>query len=183
MPGLLMLLSAAQEGHSAGPSSPFDVNLALIVWTWVVFVAFFLLLKKYAWPSIVKAIEERERTIQRQLESAEQANAEASARLEEQRKLLADARAEAHQLVGEAKQLAEQERAAALERTKAEQDAMLERARRDIAAERDRAVAALRKEAVDLSLAAAAKLIGERLDSDADRKIVEGYLVSLEQGR
>jgi F0F1-type ATP synthase membrane subunit b/b' len=36
---------------------------------------------------------------------------------------------------------------------------------------------------VDLSLAAAAKLIGQRLDSAQDRALVEGYLASLEKSR
>ena len=40
--------------------------------------------------------------------------------------------------------------------------------------------AALRREAVDLSLAAASKLIQERLDDDASRKLVTNYLGSLE---
>jgi F0F1-type ATP synthase membrane subunit b/b' len=44
-------------------------------------------------------------------------------------------------------------------------------------------VADLRREAVDLSLGAASKLIGERLSSDTDRKIVAEYLASLDAGR
>ena len=54
-------------------------------------------------------------------------------------------------------------------------------ARRDIAAERDKAVADLRREAVELALGAAAKVVGQRLDADADRKIVLDYLASLEK--
>ena len=46
--------------------------------------------------------------------------------------------------------------------------------------EKERAVTALRREAVDLSLAAASKLIEERLDDEANRKLVTGYLGSLE---
>ena len=66
----------------------------------------------------------------------------------------------------EARQLAEKERAVAMEKTKQEQEELLARARREIAAERDRAIADLRREAVDLSLAAASKLVGKRLDGD-----------------
>jgi F-type H+-transporting ATPase subunit b len=69
----------------------------------------------------------------------------------------------------------------AVERTHQEQEALLDRAKRDIAAEKDRAVAALRREAVDLSLAAATRLIGERMDSEADRKLVTAYLSTLEK--
>jgi F0F1-type ATP synthase membrane subunit b/b' len=39
---------------------------------------------------------------------------------------------------------------------------------------------ALRREAVELSLAAATKLIGERMDSDTDRRLVTEYLDSVE---
>ena len=60
-----------------------------------------------------------------------------------------------------------------MEKTRHEQEELLDRARREIAAERDKAITELRREAVDLSLAAAAKLIGQRLDGDADREIVE----------
>ena len=55
-----------------------------------------------------------------------------------------------------------------MEKTRQEQEELLERARRDILAERERAVTELRREAVDLSLAAASKLIGERLNSETD---------------
>ena len=48
------------------------------------------------------------------------------------------------------------------------------------AIEKERAIQELRREAVDLSLAAASRLIGQRLTSDTDRKLVEGYLESLE---
>jgi F-type H+-transporting ATPase subunit b len=61
-----------------------------------------------------------------------------------------------------------------------EQQQLLERARREIGSERDRAIAELRAEAVELSLAAASKLIGERLDSDTDRKLVQQYLAGLD---
>jgi len=60
---------------------------------------------------------------------------------------------------------------------------MLARARREITAERDRAVADLRREAVDLSLAAASKLVGERLGSESDRKVVLDYLATLDDHR
>ena len=67
-----------------------------------------------------------------------------------------------------------------LEKAKQEQAALMDRARRDIAAERDKAIADLRREAVELALGAAAKVIGQRLDSDADRKIVVDYLSKVE---
>jgi F-type H+-transporting ATPase subunit b len=156
------------------------VNFGLFFWTWLVFFALLYLLKRFAWPPLVKATVDREQRIQAQLEEAERRNKEAQALLEEHGRLLADTRSKAHLIVAESKDLAEKERAVAMAKTRQEQEELLERARRDIAAERDRAVADLRREAVDLSLAAASKLLGERLNSDNDRRIVQEYLTSLE---
>jgi F-type H+-transporting ATPase subunit b len=175
----LLTLLALSEG-TGKDMGPFKVEGGLALWTWIVFIALFFLLKKYAWPAILKSAEEREQTIQRQLAEAERLNAEAKALLLQQEKAMAEARATAQSLLADVKSQAERERTAAVEKTKAEQEDMLARARREIGAERERAIADLRREAVDLSLAAASRLVGERLDGEADRKLVTGYLASLE---
>ncbi|HXG45272.1 MAG TPA: F0F1 ATP synthase subunit B [Gemmatimonadales bacterium] len=178
---LALLVQGAEAGHAAGPSSPFEVNFGLFFWTWVVFIALVLVLKRFAFPALLKATEERERTIARQLQEAEAANAEAQRLLAENRRLLSEARAQAQAMVAEARAAAERERAAAVEKSRQEAERLLERARQEIAAEREKALVELRREAVDLSLAAATKLVGQRLDSEADRSLVMSYLSALEQ--
>jgi F-type H+-transporting ATPase subunit b len=173
----VLLTLAAAQGEAVG--GPFTLEPGLIIWTWVVFVGLFLLLKRFAWPAILRTTEERELRIRKQLEEAERLNGEAKTALEEHRKLLAGARAESHQLLQESKSAAAKEREALLARTREEQELLLDRAKKEIAAERERAVAELRRDAVDLSLAAASKLIGARLDAAGDRKLVEQYLASL----
>lgn len=180
LPVIGALLQEGEAAGHAGPASPFEVNFGLFFWTWVVFIALFLVLKRFAWPAILKATEERERQIAKQLAEAEQANAAAKATAEEQRKLLAEARSQAQSMLAEAKVTIEKERVVALDKTRQEQEGLLDRARRDIGEERDRALQELRREAVDLSLAAAVKLVGERLNSEADRKLVMNYLNTLE---
>lgn len=171
-----------QEGHSEGGASggPFTLEPGLIIWTWIVFIVLFFMLKKFAWPHIVRLTEERERTIQKQLAEAARLNEEAKASLDEHNKLLAEAKDRAHELVIEAKTIGEKERERLLAKAREEQEEILKRAKREIEGERDRAIAELRREAVDLSLAAAAKLIQQKLDDAGDRKIVEDYLATLE---
>ena len=53
------------------------------------------------------------------------------------------------------------------------------RAGRDIALERDKAIIELRREAVDLAIAGATKVMEQNLDSDKNRKVVESFLSSL----
>jgi F-type H+-transporting ATPase subunit b len=180
---MYLALLASSEGAAGAPVSPFEVNPGLIIWTWLVFGVLFVLLKKYAWPAILTMTEQREQTIRRHLEEAEQAHAKAQALLAEQQKLLGESRTQAQAIMAEAKSAAEKERAAAVLKTREEQDQLLARARREIAAEGEKARQELRREAVDLSLAAASKLIGERLSAEADKKIVIDYIASLESSR
>jgi F-type H+-transporting ATPase subunit b len=159
--------------------APFQPTIGLVIWTWVVFIMLFLLLKKYVFPPLVQMTEEREAMIKKNLDDAERLRAESAAALEEQRQLLASARGEASAILNEARQAAERERVTLTEKTRHEQEAMLERARREITAERERALAEIRHEAVDLAISAAGKVVGQRFDTAADRKIVEDYIQSI----
>jgi F-type H+-transporting ATPase subunit b len=172
------VVALIQQEHAS--RGPLDVEPGLMIWTVVVFVALLLILRKFAWPALLGAVEARERALEEQLAEAERNRAEAARLLAQHEKLIAEGRASAQALLAEARAAAEKERALAMEKTRQEQEELLERARRDIAAERDRAVADLRREAVDLSLAAASKLMGERLNSENDRRIVQEYLSNLE---
>lgn len=175
---LALLVSEGASGASL-IAEIFSPKLGLVVWTWIIFIALFFALKKLAWPSILQLTEERERSITNALAEAEKLNAEAKANAAEQAKLLAEARTQAAGFVATARAQAEKETAAAIERAKAEQEELVARARREIVAERERAVQELRAEAVELSLAAASKLVGQRLDSEADKQIVTSYLATL----
>jgi len=177
---MFSVLLASSEGAAGAPMSPFEVNFGLFFWTWVVFIALYFLLKKYAWPAILTVTEQREETIRRHLAEAEQAHEKAAALLAEQQKLLGESRTQAQTILAEAKSAADKERASAVQKTRDEQEQLLARARREIAAEGEKARQELRREAVDLSLAAASKLIGERLGAEADKKIVMDFLSTLE---
>jgi len=175
---LLALLAVQQESHGGG--GPLSPDPGLMIWTVFIFLLLLFVLKRFAWPALLGAVEAREKALEAQLAEAERNRAESAALLAEHKKLMAEARSQAHTLLAEARTLAEKERALALEKTKQEQQELLARARREIEAERDRAVAELRHEAVDISIAAASKLIGARLDSETDRKLVAEYLATLD---
>jgi F-type H+-transporting ATPase subunit b len=172
MPVMLVVLQ--EEGFT-----PFSINTGLIVWTLLVFGILLAVLWRLGWPWILKSVEERERRMQQQLDEAERARAESARLLEEQKRLLAAARTEAQELMAKAKTVAEHERATLLATAREEYEQLLARARKDIASEKEKAILELRREAVDLSIAAASKLIDARLDTEANRKLVTEYLETL----
>ena len=181
---LLSLLASSRGGRPAGaPVSPFEVNFGLFFWTWVVFLALLFLLKKFAWPGDPQGDRGRgsrpsPASWPRRSRPTAEAKAAAGGEPEAARRGRGP---RPRRSWPRPRPRSEKERTAAIEKTRHEQDELLARARREIAAERDKALGDLRREAVDLSLAAASKLIGQRLDSEADRKLVEGYLATLEK--
>jgi F-type H+-transporting ATPase subunit b len=172
----MLLFALLQEEHVA---SPFDINGGVIIWTVVIFVILLAGLWRLGYPALLRMVEERERRIQKQLEDAERANAEAQRLLEEHKKQIAAARNEAQEILAKAKSVSEKERATLLAKAREEYDALLNRARKDIDAEKEKAIQALRREAVDLSIAAASRVIEANLDTEANRKLVTEFLESL----
>lgn len=176
---LLMLQHGETAQEGARQATPFDINTALVWWTFVIFLILLGILWRWGWPNVLKMVEERERRIQKQLEDAEKANAEAQRLLEEHKKQIAAARNEAQDILAKAKSVSQKERETLLVKAREEYDALLTRARKDIDAEKEKAIQALRREAVDLSIAAASRVIEANLDTDANRKLVGDFLESL----
>lgn len=172
---LALFLQAAEEA----PKGPFALTPGVSFWTLVIFAILLVVLAKTAWPAILKAVEEREKKIQAQLDQAEKANQEAQRVLADYQQKLAAAQGEAQELLAAGRQAAEKVRDEIMARARAEHEDLIARARREIVAEREKAVAELRGEAVELSLAAASKVLERNLDSEADRRLVREYLDSL----
>jgi F-type H+-transporting ATPase subunit b len=160
----------------------FDLNLGLSVWTTLVFLILLGILWKFAWGPILEMVQAREDGIQGTLDQAANEREEAAKLLAEHRQQMADARRQAQQVIAEGKEAGERVRRDIEEKARAEGDAMIERARESIEREKDAALGELRKESVDLALAAAGKLVQESLDEKKDRELVMGFIDELSSG-
>ena len=170
------LLAAAAEGGGGGLMS---LKVNLMFWTLVIFGVLYFLVSKFAFPAILGQVEAREKALHDALEGAKKDREEAAKLLAEHKAAITGARDEAQKLIAEARSVAEKSRADLIEKTRQEQQEMLERARRDIAVERDKAITELRREAVDLAIAGASKVVEQNLDSAQNRKLVESFLASI----
>ena len=160
----------------------FDINLGLSVWTTFVFIALLGILWKFAWGPILEMVQAREDGIQSTLDQAANERVEAAKLLAEHREQMADARRQAQQMIAEGKEAGERVRQDIEEKARGEGDAMIERAIESIEREKDAALEGLRKESVDLALAAAAKLVQASLDEKKDRELVMGFIEELGSG-
>ena len=173
------LAQDAEHAEGGAGSALFDINVGLSLWTVVVFLALLWVLRRFAWGPILGAVEAREERIQGALDESARQREEAAALLEEHKRQLADARRQAQEIVAEGKAAGQKVRREIEEKAREEGQALLERARMDIQREKEEALAELRRESVELALAAAARLMREKLDGERDRELVVGYLDEL----
>lgn len=183
---LILMIAAPSllfaQHESEGGGGLYDINTGLSVWTLIVFVILLLILRKYAWGPIVDAVDSREKGIQAAIDGAAELNAEAAKLLEEHREQMADARRQASEILAEAKVASERVRKELEEKARTEAQGIVERALAEIERERDGALETLRRESVDLALAAASQLMQESFDQETDRQLVERYLNELVDG-
>ena len=174
-------VAAAQEAAApaAGGGGLMSIQLNLMFWTLGIFVIIYIVLRKFAFGPITAAVEAREKALEEAISAAKADRDAAAELLAQHQAAIESARDEAQKIIAEGRQVSEKMRADLLEQTRKEQQDMLERARRDIEGEKDKAIAQLRREAVDLALAGASKVVEANLDSAKNRQLVESYLTSL----
>lgn len=175
------LAAAAAEGGAGG--GLLSVNPGLMVWTFVIFFALLWVLSKIAYRPLLQAVQKREKALEDAIEGAKRDREEAQKAMEEQQRLIDEARAEAQKYIAEGRSAGEKLRTEMLEEARSQQQELLARARRDIESEKERAIAELRREAVDLALAAAGKVIEKDLDDASNRRLVESFLATIEPAK
>ena len=169
----------AQEAGGEPGGGLMAVRINLMFWTLLIFVILYFFLQRLAFPKILGMVEQREKALQDAIDAAKRDRDEAQRLLEEHRRQIESARGEAQKLIADGRAVAEKMRNDMIEQTHQEQQTMLERARSEINAEKERAVAQLRREAVNLAIAGASKVIEQNLDNAKNRQLVEGFLSSI----
>lgn len=151
----------------------------MLIWTLLTFTVLLWVLKKIAWKPLLQALESREGTIREDLQKAETARIEAEQRLAEHRKLLERSEIEARKIIDEAKSTAESMKQGIVESANEQARQMTAQARAEIQREKDTALSQLREEVADLAVRAAGKILGQELDTDKHRKLVDDFISNL----
>lgn len=159
-----------------------DINATLLV-QMLNFFILVALLRAFAYKPLAKALEARSEKIASSLQKADEDQAKAAALVKEYEGQLSAARVKAQEIVDMASKRAEEDRLMSVEATKKEIEQMKKAAEAQIAFEKEQAARAMKGEMVTLSLAAASKLLGKTIDSEADRSLVEEFIGSLDKDK
>jgi F-type H+-transporting ATPase subunit b len=140
------------------------------------FLILLWVMRKYAWGPILASLEARRQKIAGDFEAARQARADADATKLQFENELKGIEARARQRLQEA--VAEGQKIAGEIRTQAQSDAVarMARAEDDIAREREKAKEMLKEQVISLSMKTAEKILRQRLDDPAQRKLVGEFI-------
>ncbi len=166
---------------SEGPVNLLEPNAGLMVWTLVVFIGLLFILKTFAFKPLFAAVEAREKALEDTISAAKRDREESARLLAEHKAQIDGARGEAQGIIAEGRAVAEKMRSDLIDQTRIQQQDMLQQARRDIEGEKNKAIEQLRREAIDLAIVGAGKVLERNIDSASNRQIVEQFLVSLDK--
>src|SRR3979490_2883819 len=158
--------------YLAAAAGVIEINGTVIV-ELITFLVMLAILGRYVYPEIVKLAEARQRAVAEQLKEAEQARASAEERLKEAEERLNDARKTAQSVIEAANKSAEQLRQEMRQKAEEESKRTVEAARKEIEAERDQAGRSGRNAGASLVVAATEKVIGQTLDDDKHRELID----------
>lgn len=145
-------------------------GFGLLIWTMVAFLIVFFLLKKFAWPAIIKGLADRQKSIADSLETAERVKAEMAQMKNENEALLAKAREERAALLKEARETKDRIINEAKEQAKAEQDKIRIDAQQAIEAQKMAALTDIKNQVGNLVIEVSEKILKRELSNKAEQE-------------
>jgi F-type H+-transporting ATPase subunit b len=145
----------------------------LYIWTILTFAILLVVLGKFAWRPLLTALDQRQNSIRQALDDARQAKQELERLHAESARIIAAARAEADAILARTRDDANRFREELKQKAQVEAANVVKNAERQIELETARALQQIRTEAVDLSVAIAAKILQRNVSREDNQRLIE----------
>jgi len=154
-------------------------DIGLVFWNTVAFIGLLVVLGKFAWKPMLKAIADREKGIEDSLAKADKMKADLSAMQSENEALLAKAREERATLIKEAKEVSEKMITEAKDKAKSEYERIVADAQVAINQQKNAALTEVKNQVGSLVVEVAEKVLRRELTNKAEQ---ETYIKQLSDG-
>jgi F-type H+-transporting ATPase subunit b len=159
------------------------VDPGLFIWTILTFLALLTLLAKFAWRPLLEALETRQNAIRKSLDDAQQAKVELERLNVESGHIIQRARVDAEAIISQSRADGDRLREEIRSRARTEADHIVKNAERQIQLETSRALEQIRREAVDLSVMIASKIIQRNISREDNERLIDDALKQVETRR
>ena len=150
-----------------------ELDYPMMFWSAVTFGVLFVLLMKYAFPPIIKMMDERKDEISMSIEAAKQAQEEAHKALATYKEKINEANQTAEKIIKQAHQETVKAQEDIMAQAKKEAHQVIKDAQAGIAREKDHMITQLREELSGLITSAATKVLGKTVTAKDNEKIIE----------
>lgn len=164
--------------------------LAQIAFTWQAYVAqvvgfllLLFLLHRFAWGKISNFLQARQHGIQSTISKIEKDQKDLESRIRDYEQKVAEIEKLADRIKQQQVQEALEQRRVVLEEAQRQATELIEKARRDIEIEKDKAILDLKRQIVQLTLAATERILDQTVDEKVHGSLVEQYLVELDKAK
>jgi F-type H+-transporting ATPase subunit b len=154
-------------------------DIGLVFWNTVAFLGLLVVLGKFAWKPMLKAISDREKGIEDSLAKADKMKADLTAMQNENEALLAKGREERATLIKEAKEASEKMIAEAKDKAKSEYERIVADAQVAINQQKNAALTEVKNQVGSLVVEVAEKVLRRELTNKAEQ---ETYIKQLADG-
>ena len=155
------------------------INLGYLISQIINFLLLLVILRVFLYKPIVNMLDKRRETIRTDLEEAEAARSQAEAAKQEYEKQLEEAREERRSMLAQAREQADTMREEILEKARGEARDLVAKTEEEMVTLRRQAVAGAQGEIVELAMAAASKVVGESLDEQAQRRLIQEFIAEV----
>ena len=156
-------------------------EFGLVFWMFVAFACLYFILAKWAWPFIIKSMEERADLIDKGVAVAQEAQRRLDNAKAEEEKMMAEARDKRNEMLRDAERMRNELIDKAKGEAAAEAQKVTEAAQISIEQSRRETEKQLRQEMGELALQIAEKVIRRNIaNDDAQRALVDQYLNEVE---
>lgn len=154
-------------------------DIGLVFWNTIAFLVLLIVLGKFAWKPMLKAIAERESGIEEALLRADKMKAEIAAMQNENEALLAKAREERAGMIKDAKETADKMVSEAKDKAKQEYERIISDAQLAITQQKNAALTQVKNQVGTLVVEVAEKILRKELSNKAEQ---ESYIKHIAEG-
>jgi len=145
-------------------------GLGLFFWMVISFSLILFILKKFAWKPILKALKDREITIDTALKSADKAKEEMEQLKADNAKIIKEAKSERDNLLKDARQIKDKIISEAKQKANSEAKKIIKDAKEKIESEKEAAIDEIKKQVTGFSIEIAEKILKKKLEKSKDQQ-------------
>jgi len=174
-----LAFAAEDYGNGFLEGSPIVPTMMEFIPMVITFSILLILMGKFVWPVVLKALDERAEKIEGSLKKAEEAKIEAEGILNDSQEKLTEARKESAQIIESGKAAGESARQDVIKRAEEEASEVIARGYANVEAEKNAAFNEVKEDSAKLAVIIAEKILKDKITPSVDAAMIDAAIAEM----